>query len=380
MFLLKYRYLLFFPFLIFVVFLIDKIFLIELVRDHFIQPGGMLYYRQRKEQLNLLKKELPNIEKDGKRLIIVLGDSRSLGLGQEIANIIQQKQLEIWNFSGTQAIPAYHYYIAKKILKFAKPDSFYIGISPDAFNRNAGIFASPVLNYGVDEEFIKNYRSLIPDTDYQVYKKTRRYALAGLQFSFRTFIKRLKGTLFQTDIEEVLKKFHIDYSKLSLEEKKMLQVLYSFREENLDFYDYYKSPQRMLLNLTKGAQYAWFSRMNDNELKKETEKLKNLYLNQFVLSQEQLIFLELLLEEIHQNRSKAVVFFPRVNPYLRELYLKIPEIQFIKKRVEELSNQYNYPTVDFNDNNVLNCNDYYDASHLSVSCFPDVLKVLIKIN
>ncbi|MFN3247101.1 MAG: DUF1574 family protein, partial [Leptonema sp. (in: bacteria)] len=143
MFLLKYRYLLFFPFLIFVVFLIDKIFLIELVRDHFIQPGGMLYYRQRKEQLNLLKKELPNIEKDGKRLIIVLGDSRSLGLGQEIANIIQQKQLEIWNFSGTQAIPAYHYYIAKKILKFAKPDSFYIGISPDAFNRNAGIFASP---------------------------------------------------------------------------------------------------------------------------------------------------------------------------------------------------------------------------------------------
>jgi len=379
MFLLKYRYLLFFPFLIFVVFLIDKIFLIELVRDHFIQPGGMLYYRQRKEQLNLLKKELPNIEKDGKRLIIVLGDSRSLGLGQEIANIIQQKQLEIWNFSGTQAIPAYHYYIAKKILKFAKPDSFYIGISPDAFNRNAGIFASPVLNYGVDEEFIKNYRSLIPDTDYQVYKKTRRYALAGLQFSFRTFIKRLKGTLFQTDIEEVLKKFHIDYSKLSLEEKKMLQVLYSFREENLDFYDYYKSPQRMLLNLTKGAQYAWFGRMNDNELKKETEKLKNLYLNQFVLSQEQLIFLELLLEEIHQNRSKAVVFFPRVNPYLRELYLKIPEIQFIKKRVEELSNQYNYPPVDFNDNNVLNCNDYYDASHLSVSCFPDVLKVLIKI-
>jgi hypothetical protein len=379
MFLLKYRYLLFFPFLIFVVFLIDKIFLIELVRDHFIQPGGMLYYRQRKEQLNLLKKELPNIEKDGKRLIIVLGDSRSLGLGQEIANIIQQKQLEIWNFSGTQAIPAYHYYIAKKILKFAKPDSFYIGISPDAFNRNAGIFASPVLNYGVDEEFIKNYRSLIPDTDYQVYKKTRRYALAGLQFSFRTFIKRLKGTLFQTDIEEVLKKFHIDYSKLSLEEKKMLQVLYSFREENLDFYDYYKSPQRMLLNLTKGAQYAWFGRMNDNELKKETEKLKNLYLNQFVLSQEQLIFLELLLEEIHQNRSKAVVFFPRVNPYLRELYLKIPEIQFIKKQVEELSNQYNYPTVDFNDNNVLNCNDYYDASHLSVSCFPDVLKVLIKI-
>jgi len=378
MFLLKYRYILFFPLLIFFIFLIDKIFLIDSVKDHFIQPGGMLYYRQRKEQLNLLKKELPNIEKNGKRLIIVLGDSRSLGLGQEIANMIQQKQLEIWNFTGTQAIPAYHYYIAKKILNFSNPDYFYIGISPDAFNRNAGIFASPVLNYGVDKEFIKNYRSLIPERDYHIYQKTRRYAFAGLQFSFRTFIKRLKGTLFQTDIEEVLKKFHIDYSKLSLEERKLLQVLYSFREENLDFYNYYKSPQRLLLNLTKGAQYAWFGRMNDIELKKETEKLKNLYLNQFVVSQEQFIFLDLLLKEIHQKNNKAIVFFPRVNPYLRELYQNLPEIQFIKNQVVELSKKYNFINIDFNDDNILNCNDYYDASHLSVSCFPDMLKILIK--
>ncbi len=378
MFLLKYRYLLFFPLLILFLFIIDKIFLIESVRDHFIQPGGMLYYRQRKEQLNILKKELPNIEKNGKRLIIVLGDSRTLGLGQEIANLIQQKQLEIWNFAGTQAIPAYHYYIAKKILNFSKPDYFYIGISPDAFNRNTGIFASPVLNYGVDEEFIKSYRTLIPEKDYQIYQKTRRYALAGLQFSFRTFITRLKGTLFQTNIEDILKKFHIDYTKLSLEEKKILQVLYSFREENLDFYNYHKSPQRLLLNLTKGAQYAWFGRMNDIELKKETEKLKNLYLNQFVVSQEQFIFLDLLLEEIHQKNSKAIVFFPRVNPYLRELYQNLSEIQFIKNEVVELSKKYNFPNIDFNDDNILNCNDYYDASHLSVSCFPDVLKILIK--
>ncbi|GIX41898.1 MAG: hypothetical protein KatS3mg129_1631 [Leptospiraceae bacterium] len=378
MFLIKKPHLLFFPLLIAGIFLIDKIFLLENVRDHFIQPGGMLYYRQRKEQLGILKKYILHNDNKKNTLIIVLGDSRSLGLGQEIANYIKKNELDIWNFAGPQAVPAYYFYIAKKIFKFTKPDYFYIGISPDAFNRNAGIFASPVLNYGVDKEFIETYRTLIPDRDYTVYKKTRLYALAGLQFSFRTLIKRIKGSLFQTDIEEILKKFNINYNKLTLEEKKILQTLYSFREENLSFYNYYKSPQRLLLNMTKGAQYAWFGKMNDNELKKETEKLKNLYLNQFIISQEQLIFLEFLLREIQKNQSKAILFFPRVNPYLREMYKEVPEIQFIKREITNKANQYNFPIIDFNDDKIINCNDYYDASHLSVSCFPDVLRVLLK--
>jgi hypothetical protein len=378
MYIIKKPYLIFYPLLIIVIFLIDKIFLIDLVRDHFIQPGGMLYYRHRKEQLEILKQKVLHNEIKNKKLIIVLGDSRSLGLGQEIANYIKENQLDIWNFSGTQAVPAYHFYIANKVLKFSKPDYFYIGISPDAFNRNAGIFASPVLNFGVDEEFIHQYRILIPEQDYEVYKKTRLYALAGLQFSFRTLIKRIKGTLFQTNLEDVLKKFNINYQNLTLEEKKILQTLYSFREENLDFYVYDKSPQRLLLNITKGAQYAWFGKMKDEELKKETEKLKNLYLNHFIISYEQLIFLDLLLEEIHKKKSKAILFFPRVNPYLRELYKDVKEVQFVKKEIIEVAKKYQFPILDFNNDDLLNCNDYYDASHLSVNCFPDVLKTIIK--
>lgn len=376
--LIKKPYLLFYPLLILSIFILDKIFLIDNVRDHFIQPGGMLYYRQRKEQLEELKSYVNHNNLKEKKLIIVLGDSRSLGLGQEIANFIQNKELDIWNFAGTQAVPAYHFYITSKILSFSKPDYFYIGISPDAFNRNTGIFANPVLNYGVDEEFIKTYYNLIPERDYNTYKQSRIFAITGLQFSIKTLFKRIKGSLFGTNIEDVLKKFNVNYQNLSLEEKKILQTLYSFREENLNFYIYKKSPQRLLLNLTKGAQYAWFGKMKDEELKKETEKLKNLYMNQFIISYEQLIFLDLLLQTIKEHKSKAILFFPRVNPYLKSTYNEVKEIQFIRQQLIDLANQYNYPIIDFNDDKLINCNDYYDASHLSVSCFPDVLKLLIQ--
>ncbi len=201
----------------------------------------------------------------------------------------------------------------------------------------------------------------------------------GLQFSIRTLIKRLKNSLLQSDsnIEILLKKFNINYKTLNPEEKKILQILYTFREENLDFYVYKKSPQRLLLNLTKGAQYAWFGKMNDEELKQETIKLKNLYLNNFIISFEQILFLDFLLKTIKEHNSNAIIFFPRVNPYLRELYSNVSEIQYIKTEIIRISNKYNFPVIDFNDDSIIHCNDYYDASHLSVSCFPDILKKLI---
>lgn len=369
----------FFPILILGIFLIDKIFLLEDVRDYFIQPGGMLYYRQRKEQIKILEDK---IKKEGlnkkNQIIIVLGDSRSFGIGTDLANLIQLKNISIWNFAGPQAVPAYYLFIAEKILEFTKPDYFYIGVSPDSFNRNSGIFAIPVLAYGVDESFINKYKEMIPEKDFKRYQNTRKYALAGLQFSFKTLIKRIKGTFFAKNLEEFLKNYNIQYDQLSIENKKIFQTLYSFREEDLKFYIYKKSPQRMLLNYTQGAQYAWFGKMSDNELKKETEKIKNLYLNNFTISYEQILFLKILLELIKNNNSKAILFFPKVNPYLFELYNQTEGIQYVKNQIIQLSKENHFPIIDFNQENLVQCNDFYDASHLSVSCFPDVLKTLVQ--
>lgn len=367
--------LLFYPFLFLFLFLLDKIFLIETVRDHFIQPGGMLYYRQRKEQLEILK-EFEKTKSKQTSLIIVLGDSRSFGLGMEVAKYLNYTDLSIWNFSGPQAVPAYYFYITSKLLDFSKPDYFYIGISPDAFNRNTGIFGSPVLVYGVDENFVQEYQTLIPKKDLNTYRKSKTYALLGLQFSLKTLLKRIKGTLFPSNLKTYLKKYNIEYRLLTEEEKRILQTLYSFQEENLSFYIYYESPQRMLLNYTQGAQYAWFGKMSDEELKTETESLYNFYIKNFTISYEQFIFFEFLLEKISLSKSKAIIFFPKVNPYLKKIYQNSKEIQYVQNTIKNIAKKHKFLVLDLNQEE-LSCNDFYDASHLSVSCFPEILKILV---
>ncbi|MCS7205967.1 MAG: DUF1574 domain-containing protein [Leptospiraceae bacterium] len=372
--------LLFYPLLILLLFLFDKIFLWEVVRDHFLQPGGMVFYRHRKELLENLKNHVQNQPKnfkDQKKLFVVLGDSRSLGLGQEVANYIQRKDLDIWNFTAFQAVPAYYFYLAKKILEFHHPDVFLVGVSPDAFNRNTHIFANPVLIFGVDEDFIKKYDNLIPRKDKEIYKKSKLFALAGIQFSMKTLLQRIKGSIFGSNTQELLEKYQIEYNQLTEQEKKLLQVLLLFGEENLSYYVYEKSPHRILMNYTKGAQYAWFGKMSDKDLQEETKKFENLYLKNFTISYEQLIFLELLLDAV-KNKSKAVIYIPRVNPYLRNIYSNHPEISFVISQISELSQKYHTPFLNFNDPALLECDDFYDASHLSVSCFPDVLRQLLK--
>src|SRR5690606_30685401 len=122
-------------------------------RDGFLQPGGMAYYRHRKGQIEQLEKHLEQKVNTARaeRNLVVFGDSRSFGIGTDIAVMAGLKNWNIWNFAGPQAVPAYHDYLTEKIFtKTHRPGYVLIGISPDALNRSAGIFSNPVLNYGTD--------------------------------------------------------------------------------------------------------------------------------------------------------------------------------------------------------------------------------------
>ncbi len=357
-------------------FLADKVFLIPEVRDSFMQPGGMVYYRHRIHQLDLYRKAME--KPSDKRRVVVLGDSRSFGIGTSMAQLAGKDDVEIWNFAGPQAVPAYHLFVLERILEAdRKPDAIILGLSPDALGRNAGIFASPVLNYGVDSEFIESYRTQIPDRDLDTYANSRRFAVVGMQFSIRTLIRRIKGSLNPRDRSGEAALL-LQGRQLSEEEKARLQSLALASSENLAIYDFHTSPQIDVLDQLKGAQYGWVGYMNADELKKETDTLVSLYLEAFTVSEEQMFYLEKSMQLMDQANIPAVVFWPRVNPYLREVYQKEPKISMLWTRVTRLANRYGLGTADLNVTEETSCQHYYDASHLSIDCYPSITGYLLQ--
>lgn len=361
----------------------DKVFLIDSVRDHFIQPGGMMYYRQRKELLTLLQKHLQTKKESSSSslpTVVVLGDSRSFGIGKQVALYAGYSKADIWNFAGPQAVPAYHDYLIEKMLSMPNPPKYFIlGLSPDGLARNAGIFGSPVLTYGVDSDFILKNVTMIPKQDQEIYNKSRQFALQGLQFSFGTLFSRILGSLTQPNLEKQLKQFGLDSGNFSQQQLMALRQMATVKHEDLSYYNYQKSPHRLILNATYGAQLAWWGRMSDDELKKETDQLVSLYLKQFVVSQEQMFFLERSLKRIKQAGATIVIFWPAVNPHLRKVYEEEPAIFEIWSSTQSLAKRYDVKTFNFNNSGNLNCHDYYDASHLSVTCFPEITTTLLQL-
>lgn len=349
-------------------FLFDKIFLIPEVRKEFMQPGGMVYYKHRQGMLDTIKKQ------SSSRDILVLGDSRSFGIGTDMAKAAGFENRIIWNMAGPQAVPAYHYYIAKKVFtQTNRPGTVFIGISPDGLNRTAGIFSSPVLNYGTDHEFFENHKTMIPEFDRERYIQSRRFALVGMQFSLRTFIRRLRGTLTNAGSEKLDPML---LAKLSPADRATAMSLARASSETLANYSYENSDQIRLLNYTNGAQYAWFGKMSDSNLKKETDQLVALYLQSFRPAAEQLFYFEQTLKLLEKNGVRTVVFWPKVNPHLQQVYRNEPKMIALWKRIRYLSGMYGARAIDLNE--VVKCSDYYDASHMSISCYPEITEALFR--
>lgn len=354
-------------------FVFDKIFLIPGVRDSFMQPGGMVYYRHRKGLVEQLQKHMQSPQARQKQNVIVFGDSRSFGIGTGMAASAGRNDVTIWNFAGPQAVPAYHYYLTNKIfIQTVRPSAVLIGISPDALNRNAGIFSSPVLNYGTGQDFYEDHITMVPEFDRERYIQTRRFAITGMQFSLRTLIRRTQGSLTGAGSEKISPEL---MASLSQEQKTMAMSLARASSETLGNYSYENSDQIKVLNMTRGAQYAWVGRMSDAELKKETEQLVNLYLESFRPSAEQMYFFEKTLQILQKSGVKVVVFRPKVNPHLREVYRSEPKIAVLWTRIQYLSRLYGARTIDLNE--AIECNDYYDASHMSVTCYPEITGKLL---
>ncbi len=369
---------------------VDKLFLLPEVRENFIQPGGMLYYRQRAEQIRRVHAELPALA-PGLNAAVVFGDSRSFALGQLMARSTYARARlktgwRIYNFAGPQAVPAYHAYLAERLFQgVERPGYLILGLSPDGFNRNAGILGDPVLKFGVDADFIERHRSLIPARDYAVYQDSRRFALMGLNFSVKALYRRIRGELQddlapptlaeQLQVQAMMKDWEIAPGEAGSFAEAMLRP----QRDTFADYSLAASPERLRLDAALGAQYQWAGAVGDAALKRETERLVDFYLKGFTPSQEQFFFLQKTLDRAALSGARIVVFWPRVNPHLRAAYEREPRIRSVWRRIVEMTEARGGAAIDLNEPGRMACDNYYDASHMSYTCFPEVAAVLLSV-
>lgn len=381
--LLRNKYL-FWPLIfLFVLFSLDKLFLLPGVRDRFIQPGGMMYYRQRETQLETLRRDLrkaPSREKQ----IIVLGDSRSFAIGSVVAKFVGYPQYKVYNFAGPQALPVYHSYMAEQIfMKPERPGYLFLMVAPDSFNKNSGILFSPNMNWGLPAEYIERFRDKFPEKDYERYETSRRFALPGMQFSFKKLIERFHNTISSSGGGDGLAEMMMIARtfKGAIDSRNMNEVVTAMagvKNEDLSVYSLEKSPYRKVLDYLGGAQYSWFGFMSDDKLREETERLTGIYLKRFEISEDQFFFLEKTLRHARDSGTKTVVFMPLLNPYLKKAYAETEVISAVKERIQKEAHRYGATYIDLNDVPEAACSQFYDASHLSINCFPDIVRVLMQ--
>ena len=384
----KYRFIYYPVLFVAGIFLLDKIFLLPEMRDNFIQPGGMLYYSQRLKQLHGFN-DFINNSRENRKIAVVLGDSRSFALGNIAAWYLGKKDWYLYNFAGPQAVPAYHYYIAEKLLmRYKRPGFLIVGVSPDGFNKNSPFFSNPVMSYGMDDQFIQNNSDKILMRDMDAYLNTRRYALVGMQFSLKVLIKRLLGSAGMEALEgeeampvhmfPMLNEF-VGKSYVGTEEKKS-EFIRSFLHssgESLEQYSILNSPRVKMLDLADGASYNWFGTIKDSRMKIETEKLTGMYLKHYEISDVQLYFFEKTLQLAREAGVKVVVFWPRANHYLIDVYDKDERLYKLWSEIVRITEKEGGRAIDLNRHPDTACNNFYDASHLSIVCYPSITKALL---
>ncbi|TGK38646.1 DUF1574 domain-containing protein [Leptospira gomenensis] len=322
-------------FLLFV-FCLDKIFTLEYFRKNFIQSGNGVYYTQRRTLFERMKKDK---ELENRSLALAFGDSRAypysvIGFEKKF-----QKDWILYNFSGPQAVPAYGYYWFEKIIgEGFKPKMVFYVISPEAFDDTKGVFYDPFLKYGADDEFLMKHLDRISFDDRKKLFLDRLFAVRRVNPDLKLFAKRLQ-------------------------------------EGKLREYDSALNTDFMVLNLHRGEQFAYTSFLNDPErLEKDALRIRNIYLSSFELGSTQFYFVEEFLKLAKANDVKVYLIWPKVYETYRKRYDELGFDKIWWPKVKDLARSYSAIPVDLNSQT--ECKLFYDASHQSIMCFLESMKLM----
>jgi hypothetical protein len=325
--------------LIFFIFLfgLDKIFTLEYFRKKFVQSGNVVYYRHREQLFDRFQKTLP---KEKRKVILAMGDSRAYALSGLALSPERKKEYVIYNFSAAQAVVAYSLQWMERIVQLEKkPGAVFLVLSPEGFDDKKKLMHKPFMRLGAEQEFIDKYWEQIPEDDKKEYNLDQWVALRGIELDFKLLLDRWKSN--------------------------------RMRE-----YDPMFHPDLLILNLYNGEQLAYTAVVNDEKrLQKDSERMANIYLNNFEVHSTQFYFLEQFVSIAKQNGVEVFLIAPRVYIEYRKHWEKLGLKEVWWKKVVEIGNKYSAHSYDLGE--VSDCDIYYDASHQSTMCYDKQVNFLV---
>ncbi|MBK8395965.1 MAG: DUF1574 domain-containing protein [Leptospiraceae bacterium] len=325
------RIFLYYPIFFFIVLLvIDKIFTLDYFNNNFLQTGNIVYYKHRPLLFEKLK-----ADQSGKKLLLAFGDSRAYAYSELafLENKERKEKYSIYNFSGPQAVPAYTLFWMEKIIEAKlKPEFIFFVVSPEGFDDSKGLMHQPFLRMGASDEFVQKYWKQIPSDDRQEFILDKLIAFRKLEFNYKLFFERIKN-------------------------------------QKMSEYNSKTNSEMPLLNISKGSQLAYMTFVNDDKrLEADSLRMKNFYLgNNFKQNETQYFFTEKVLELARANNAKVFLIWPRVYKTYRKEYERLALKESFGKRMTELAEKYGMYFYDLN--TISDCDEFYDASHQSVSCY-----------
>jgi hypothetical protein len=327
--------------LLFSIYFLDKIFSLPFFTDNFVQTGNVVYYKQRE----ILFNKLLNRKEDNKKLIIAMGDSRAysfsnLAFKDNTDGKNRKDKYDIYNFSGPQAVPAYSLFWLERMIEAGiKIDTIFLVLSPEGFDDNKGLLHKPFLRLGATDDFVNQYKEIIPTNDLDEYYLDKIFALRKIELDYKLLISR-------------------------------------FKNKQVNEYDPIFNQEIMILNLYNGEQLAYANVVNDDKkLASDSVRMGNIYFYNYTLHQTQFKFTEKILELCQKNNIKINLLWMKVFPTYRENFTKYNIEKDWWSGVVTLADKYGMKVYDFN--KIGNCELYYDASHQSAFCYYEYIHYLI---
>ncbi len=345
---LKNRFLLI-PFFIFFIALgIDRVLMLETIQTYFTKTVSEINFFHKPYLFNELKTYLA--QKDRKKVLVLMGNSRALLFDNKY---IESKYPDwiLFNFSVPGGGPDYFLFWLEKFKRDnVKPDFILVDSSLEFYNLTPIIKLDESLVNGLEVNFVLRYANRYSKSELSNFISKRLFKTYQYRPKLSTILQRTKNNF---------------------------DILISYREWRKQVFE--------KLIAERGSASSEFYKnktQTDEIISKYAVGDTNSYLTPFVFNEDILKFQRdnlSILKELGVPSAFIMVrvAIPFFNFYKTKLTAKDPNGVSVSPyslyipKMEQLSNEFQIPFLNMNDDSSYTCNAFTDASHMASECFPD---------